>query len=99
MANRSEAAGREYLREAQAVVAGQVDGDGEAAGSSTEVGGRGTAWEQMLEALTRDDDSGAPNDGAGSLRASIAERLNTRGASPANVGEAPDVRPVRRRRR
>jgi hypothetical protein len=76
------------------------DGD-DAAGGSTEVGSRVSAWERMLEALSGEDETEARDVGSGSLRASIAERLHTRGGSPTDEGdtrEAP-VRPVRRRRR
>jgi len=104
MANRSEAemAGRGYLGQPQALVelGRQEDGDNDAIGGPTEVRSGSSAWEQMLDALTSDDDAGTRHDG-GSLRASIAERLHTRGGSPTNEnpGEAPEVRPVRRRRR
>jgi hypothetical protein len=92
MANRSDVdrAGRGV----RALVELGQEGDG--AGGSTEVSS-GSAWEQMLEALTSEDEAGPHNDGA--LRASIAERLHTRGGPASDPGEAPDVRPVRRRRR
>jgi hypothetical protein len=101
MANRSETdrAGRGYARQPEALVGSgtRVDSD-DAAGGSTEVGSRGSTWERMLEALTSDEEVGTTQDG--SLTASIAERLHTRGGSPPNEqGEAPEVRPVRRRRR
>jgi len=104
MANRSEGVGRGYQAQAQALVEmrGQEDGESDAIGGPAEVGSGGSAWEQMLEALTSDDDDADTRPDGGSLRASIAERLHTRGGSPANnqaPGEAPDVRPVRRRRR
>jgi len=97
MANRSEAdrAGRGYLRQEQALV--EMRGE-EEAGGATEVGSRGSAWERMLDALTSEDDGGTLDDGRGSLRASIAERLHTRGESPTN-DDGSSIRPVRRRRR
>jgi hypothetical protein len=76
---------------------GEEQGE-EAAGGATEVGSRGSAWERMLDALTREDDQGTHDDGRGSLRASIAERLHTRGESPTS-DDGSSVRPVRRRRR
>jgi hypothetical protein len=103
MANRSGAdrAGRDYLMQRQAgwEATGREDRGEEALGGPAEVGSRGSAWERMLEALTAEDEREGPDEG--SLRASIAERLNTRGGSPTNGGQrdAPDVRPVRRRRR
>jgi hypothetical protein len=81
-------------------IRGEGDGD-DAAGGSTEVGSRGSAWERMLEALSGEDESEAQDVGPGSLRASIAERLHTRGGSPMNEDARREthVQPVRRRRR
>jgi hypothetical protein len=63
--------------------------------------GGGSAWERMLDTLCEEDGRGTEDLGPGSLRASIAERLHTRGGSPLNDERARDalVRPVRRRRR
>src|SRR5688572_19094442 len=98
MANRSEAerAGRGYLRQPE--VLWEAERSAESAGGATEVGSRGSAWERMLELLTSEDGGGALDDGRGSLRASIAERLHTRGESPTN-DDGSSIRPVRRRRR
>jgi len=102
MANRSETDRAGRGRQPQALVAIRGEGDGDdAAGGSTGVGSRVSAWEQMLEALSGEDESGAQDAGPGSLRASIAERLHTRGGSPMNeeANREAHVQPVRRRRR
>jgi len=81
MANRSETdrAGRGYWRQPQGWV--EVKGREEegAPGGQAEVNSPGSAWERMLDALTGDETEAPTN---GSLRASIAERLHTRGGSP-----------------
>jgi hypothetical protein len=81
-------------------------GDGERrgetdAGDAVEREGRGSAWEQMLEALSGDDEGGAREDDQGSLRASIAERLHTRGDATHKDagGPTPPRHPARRHRR
>jgi hypothetical protein len=101
MANRSgtDRLGRGKQPQALVEIRGEGDGD-DAAGGSTEVGSRGSAWERMLEALSGEDGAEAQDVGPGSLRASIAERLHTRGGSPMNEGDREaQIHPVRRRRR
>jgi hypothetical protein len=103
MANRSvtDRAGRGYPGQPQVLVAIRGRDDSEdAAGGPTEVSSGGSAWERMLDALSGEDGVEAEDNDAGSLRASIAERLHTRGESPMNDEKREDhVRPVRRRRR
>ena len=101
MANRSETdrAGRGYWRQPQGWVEVKGREDDGAPGGQTEVSSPGSAWERLLDALTGD---GSESPGGGSLRASIGERLHIRGGFPVNdhgQREAPDVHPVRRRRR
>jgi hypothetical protein len=101
MANRSETdrAGRGYWRQPQGWVEVKGREDEGAPGGQADVSSPGSAWERMLDALTGDEKEAPAN---GSLRASIAERLHTRGGSPMNdqgQREAPQVQPVRRRRR
>jgi hypothetical protein len=100
MASRSETdrAGRGQPQALVEIRGQDVD---DAASGATEVGSRGSAWERMLEALSGEDGPEAEDISPGSLRASIAERLHTRGGSPTNEDGTREVsvRPVRRRRR
>src|SRR6185436_3823939 len=100
MANRSDTdRGGRGQPQALVEIRGRDDSD-DAAGGSTEVGSRVSTWERMLEALSGEDEAGPQDFGPGSLRASIAERLHTRGGSPMDDGlREAQVRPVRRRRR
>jgi hypothetical protein len=72
----------------------EADEGDEAAAGPSEVGGQGSAWERMLEALSAQDGPEAPG-----LRASIAERLHTRRGSPELQGGPPVARPAPARRR
>jgi hypothetical protein len=70
-------------------------------GNLTEEGSGRTAWERMLVALDEQGQAEATAKGPPPLRASIAERLHTRGESTSN-GEGSTgtrVHPARRHRR
>jgi hypothetical protein len=103
MTNRSglERVGRGYPRQPPGPEGvGEEDGAGPG-DNPTEAGSSSTAWERMLDALDEQPKSEATGKGLESLRASIAERLHTRGESTLNedgLSEA-RVRPARRRRR
>jgi hypothetical protein len=67
------------------------DGADEGMGGASEAGGRESAWERMVSALSGEGSEGHEE----ALRASIAERLYVRGEGP----EYPGVRVRRRPRR
>jgi hypothetical protein len=104
MANRtgSERAGRGHARPPQGLVEERGGRESDEGDGPTEMGNRGgSAWERMLQALGGEDDRMGPDDGFEALRASIAERMHTRGESPSHE-EGPgrvQPRPARRRRR
>jgi hypothetical protein len=77
------------------------DDSEDAASGPIELGSRDSAWERMLQTLSAKEDVDPIEDGLDALRATIAERLHTRGASPKDEDGRRDDRPrsARRRRR